>query len=141
MPYWRLYYHAVWACKNREAMITPELEPQLHEYLRGKALELDGTMHAVGGIENHVHISFSLAPKYDVANFIGKLKGASSHWVTHVLKHPQEFDWQRGYGVLSFAKKDLSRVVAYVLNQKEHHHKQSTNAEMERCIEEIDGVG
>ena len=141
MPYWRLYYHGVWACKNRESMITPELEPQLHQYLRGKALELDATMHAVGGIEDHVHICFSLAPKYDVANFIGKLKGASSHWVTHVLKHPHEFDWQRGYGVLSFAKKDLGRVVVYVQNQKEHHHGKTTNEEMEKWGEEDDGVG
>ncbi len=98
-------------------------------------------MHAVGGIEDHVHISFSLPPKYDLANFIGKLKGASSHWVTHVLKHPGEFDWQRGYGVLSFAQKDLGRVVTYVQNQKEHHHVQTTNEEMEKWGEEDDWVG
>jgi len=40
-------------------------------------------MHEVGGIEDHVHTVFSLPPKYAVADFIGTLKGASSHWVTH----------------------------------------------------------
>ncbi len=109
MPYWRVHYHGIWACKNREPLITPELEPQLYQYLRGKGLELGAIIHEVGGIEDHTHLSFSLPPKYSVANFIGQLKGASSHWVSKVLRHPQEFDWQRGYGVLSHGGKDLAR--------------------------------
>ena len=27
MAFWRLYYHVVWATKNREPLITPEIEP------------------------------------------------------------------------------------------------------------------
>lgn len=140
MPYWRLHYHAVWACKNREPLITPELEPELYKYLRGKSLELGAVIHAVGGIENHVHSAFSLPPKYTLADFIGKLKGASSHWVTHVLRHPGEFDWQRGYGVLSFGSRDLARVIAYVNNQKQHHQGGTTHEAMEKWSEEEDGV-
>ncbi|MGH7495618.1 MAG: IS200/IS605 family transposase [bacterium] len=140
MAYWRLYYHAIWSCHNREPLITPALEPELYKYLRGKGLELGGIMHAVGGIEDHMHSSFSLPPKYALADFIGKLKGASSHWVTHVLRHPGKFEWQRGYGVLSFGSRDLARVVNYVNNQKEHHQRQTTHAIVERCGEEEDGA-
>ncbi len=140
MAYWRLHYHAIWSCKNREPLITPELEQHLYKYLRGKALELGGIMHVIGGIEDHIHTAFSLPPKYAIADFIGKLKGASSHWVTHVLKHPGEFDWQRGYGVLSFGDRNMSQVVAYVLNQKEHHKRQTIRDAMERWSEDDDGV-
>jgi len=140
MAYWRLHYHAVWSCKNREPLITRELEPQLYKYLRGKVLELGGVMHAIGGIEDHLHIVFALAPKFALADFIGKLKGASSHWVSHVLQHPGEFEWQRGYGVLSFGDRNMPRVVGYVLNQKEHHRRETTNGMMERWGEEDDGV-
>jgi len=140
MSYWRLHYHAIWSCKNRAPLITPELEPELYKYLRGKGLELGAIMHAVGGIEDHVHNVFSLPPKFAIADFIGKLKGASSHWVTHVLKHPGEFDWQRGYGVLSFGDKNLPTVIAYANNQKEHHGRQTTHEAMEKWCEEEDGV-
>lgn len=140
MPYWRLHYHAVWTCKNREPLITPELEPELYKYLRGKGLELGALMHAVGGIEDHTHATFSLPPKYALADFIGKLKGASSHWVTHILHHSGEFDWQRGYGVLSFGSRDLARVIAYVNNQKQHHQRGTTHEAMEKWSEEEDGV-
>ena len=140
MPYWRLHYHAVWACKNREPLITPELEPQLYQYISGKGRELDGIIHAVGGIEEHLHTIFSLAPKYAIADFIGKIKGASSHWVTHVLKHPNPFDWQRGYGVVSIGDRHLEQVIRYVRNQKEHHQKQTIDHFMEKWSENEDGV-
>jgi putative transposase len=140
MPYWRLHYHGIWSCKNRAPLITPELEPELYKYLRGKGLELGAIMHEVGGIEDHTHVVFSLPPKFAIAEFIGKLKGASSHWVTHVLKHPGEFDWQRGYGVLSFGDKNLPAVIAYAQNQKEHHRQQTINEAMEKWSEEEDGV-
>ncbi|MCU0646210.1 MAG: IS200/IS605 family transposase [bacterium] len=140
MPYWRLHYHAVWACKERQSLITPDLEPDLYKYILGKGIELGGIMHAVGGVEEHLHTTFSLAPKYALADFIGKLKGASSHWVTHVLKHPNPFDWQRGYGVVSFGDRNMAQVIHYVRNQKEHHHRQTTNIILEKWSEDDDGV-
>lgn len=140
MAYWRLHYHAVWSCKNREPLITKELEAPLYNYLLGKGLELGAIMHIVGGIADHVHTGFSLPPKYAIADFIGKLKGASSHWVTYVLKHAGEFDWQRGYGVLSFGSKHLPLVIKYVRNQKEHHSRKTVIDVLEKWSEEDEGV-
>ncbi len=140
MPYWRLHYHGIWACKNREPLITAELEPELYQYLRGKSKELGAIVHAVGGIEDHIHIVFSLPLKYALDDFIGKLKGASSHWVKHVLHYPGEFDWQRGYGVLSYAGRNLKNVISCVCGQKEHHRNQTVNEMLERWDEEEDGV-
>ena len=84
MPYYELYYHLVWATKEREPLITPALLPELLEYLRGKGIQLGGIVHAVGGIEEHVHVAASIPPRIAVATYVGQLKGASSHWVTHV---------------------------------------------------------
>ncbi|MCB0202166.1 MAG: transposase, partial [Anaerolineae bacterium] len=44
VPYYQLYYHIVWATKNREPLIVPELEAELHKYLRGKGMELGGVV-------------------------------------------------------------------------------------------------
>lgn len=140
MPYWRLHYHGVWACKNREELILPELRPPLYRYILGKGVALGAIMHEVGGVENHVHVVFSLAPKYAIADFLGKLKGASSHWVSHVLKHLPLFEWQRGYGVVSFGDRHFTRVIKYVRNQKMHHQRETTNRYMEKWSEDEDGV-
>jgi putative transposase len=113
-------------------LITPELMPELCRYLRGKGMELGGVVHAVGGIEEHVHVAVSIAPRIAVATYIGQLKGASSHWVTHVSSLRLPFAWQEGYGVLSFSKRSLPQVVDYVLHQRERHKSGQLIAEMER---------
>ena len=132
MPYYELYYHIVWTTKMREPLITPELEPVLHQYLRGKGISIGGIVHAVGGIEEHVHVVASIEPRIAVATFVGQLKGASSHWVTHVSAYRLPFTWQEGYGILTFGKQALPRVVEYVMHQHEHHRDNRLISELER---------
>ena len=40
MAFWRLYYHLVWATKNREHLIHPTIEDRLYGYIINKAAEL-----------------------------------------------------------------------------------------------------
>ena len=136
MPYWRLHYHAAWACKNRESSILPRWESELYKYLQGKGANLGAIVHAAGGIENHVHIVFSLPPQYALADFIGQLKGASSHWINHFLNNDFHFEWQNGYGVFSFGDKAMKSIVKYVQNQKEHHKNNTIIPGFERWNED-----
>jgi len=139
MPYWQLFYHLVWGTKNREPLITLDLEPDLHNYLRGKGLDLGGVVHAVGGIEEHVHVVVSIPPRVSVSTYVGQLKGASSHWVSHVSGHQGPFAWQESYGAISFGKRTLPQVVDYVGKQREHHQTGQIIPAMERI--EIENVG
>jgi putative transposase len=36
-----------------------------------------------------------------------------------------QFSWQEGYGAFSYSKSQKENVINYILNQKEHHQKQS----------------
>ena len=94
---------------------------ELYGYLRGKVSALDCIPHAIGGIEDHVHVVLSIPPRLAVANIVGQLKGASSHHVNHAILQEQGFAWQSEYSVMSFSERFLPRVVAYVQNQKKHH--------------------
>ena len=129
MPYWQLFYHIVWATKNRERLLTPELEPLAHEFLRTKAMGLDTTVFALNGMPDHVHLVVSIPPKLAVATFIGQLKGASS---TRLSKHYPPFAWQEEYGAFSFDKKRLPHYVKYVEGQKTHHTEGTLIAALEQ---------
>jgi len=137
LAYWQLYYHIVWATKERGLLITAELGPLLHKYLRGKVISLGGVFYAVGGIEDHIHVVASIPPKVAIATFVGQLKGASSHWANHLTSYDSSLYWQDGYGVFSFGRRVLPRVVDYVLNQREHHARNDLWLALER-IEEAD---
>jgi len=130
MPYWRLFYHAVWGTKHRLALIDPAWEKELHGYIKGKASAVECFVHAIGGMPDHIHVAISIPPKLSVATLIGQLKGASSHHVNKTYADGS-FMWQAEYGVFSFSEISLSRIIHYVNNQKKHHAENTLNAILE----------
>jgi putative transposase len=130
--YTELFYHFVWATKEREAMITAALEPHLLRYVRHKCDQLRVRVHALNGMPDHLHLACSLPTDLSVADFTEKLKGASSHFVNQLEDGNFRLYWQPGYGALTFSKRDLPRIVAYIDNQKQHHAANSLSIKMER---------
>lgn len=121
MSYWRLFYHVIWATKERLPLIDPAWETDLHGYIRGKVTALECIVHAVGGVSDHMHVVLSIPPKLAVATIVGKIKGASSHYISEQFAPAGMFAWQNEYGVLSSSEHELTKIVAYVNNQKKHH--------------------
>jgi len=136
MPYWRLFYHFVWETRNREPLIAPEWENSLHNVIAAKVTELGAFVHAVGGIEDHVHLVVSVPPKIALSTFIGQVKGNSSHFVNHELDVDIQFAWQAEYGVVSFGGKMLDTIVRYAKAQRKRHANGTTMAVLERVMPE-----
>lgn len=131
MPLWRLYYHVIWTTKKRLPMIKPEFESRLHAVIAAKAKDLNILLHAVGGIEDHIHVAISVSPSNHLATVIGQIKGSSAHFVNHNIEVDMPFIWQRGYGILSFDEPGLPRIVRYIKNQREHHNNNTTISRFE----------
>jgi putative transposase len=121
MPYWRLFYHMIWGTANREPLIQTGFEATLHNVIAAKAKSLGAFVYAVGGVEDHIHLVASVPPRIALSNFIGQVKGNSSHFVNHELSLPCPFNWQAEYGVVSFGGKQLDMVARYVKGQRQHH--------------------
>jgi putative transposase len=120
MSYWRLYYHLVWATTNREPLIQPAIESQLHALLMHKAGELGVWIYAVNGWYDHVHLVVAIPPKHAVATVVKHLKGDSSHALNHAGLN-LSFGWQQGYGALTVGERHRPEAEAYVRSQKQHH--------------------
>ena len=131
--YSEINLHFVWHVKSSLPIITEQIEPRLFRYVRSYALQSKGLIfHEIGGTETHVHIAVTISPTLLISEWIGKIKGASSHYVNHELANRKLLDWQTGYGVVSFGTRDLEWVVRYIRNQKEHHRKGTTVERLER---------
>ena len=135
MPYWKLFYHAVWATRFRERVIHAGIEPVVHDLLRSKAVGLGATVFALNGMEDHVHLVVSVPPKLALADFIGKVKGSASARFNKTGLLDRPLYWQDEYGILSFDLKRLPRYVAYVENQKAHHSRGELIPVLERSGE------
>ena len=121
MPYVQLYYHLVWATKNRAPLLTTEVEPVIYGYIRSKAVGLGATVYALNGVADHVHLVAAIPPSIAVAKFVGQVKGVASTRFNKAGSNGTPFFWQAEYGAFSFDQKRLPNYVGYVLNQKEHH--------------------
>lgn len=133
MPYWQLYYHMVWATKNRLPLLTAEIEPVIYGFLRQKAVGLGATVFALNGIADHVHLVAAIPPRIAIAKFIGQVKAVASTKFNKSELWDGSFFWQDEYGVFSFDGKRLSSVIYYVEHQKEHHVSGKTIPVLERC--------
>ena len=123
MPCWRLFYHLVWATKAREPLIDATTAPLIEKSLRHTCDELNIPLYALSLMPDHVHLALSIPPRLAIADFIGRLKGASSYAANNPALgvRPSRFAWQAEYGILSFAEKALPQVVDYIQNQHLRH--------------------
>ena len=132
MALWRLYYHFVWATKERQPLISPDIQPILYGYIIGKAHAMGAIVHAIGGMANHLHIVGSIPPKHSLADFVRFTKGGSSYHINHTFREVEaDFGWQRGYGVFSLGGKQLQSAIEYVLNQEAHHRLNTIEEKLE----------
>ena len=130
--YCEINFHITWHTKNSLPMIRERIEDRLYHYLTHRILETpEVRLHAIGGIETHVHIGLSAPPNLLISDYIGQLKGSSSHYINHEIE-PKALQWQRGYGIVTFGTKDLPWVIGYIKNQKEHHRRGTTHDRLER---------
>lgn len=121
--YCEINLHIVWHTKNSLPLLTPTVEPIAYRALRKRIVDTPGVfLHQMGGIQTHVHVAVSIPPTLAPSEWIGQLKGGTTHDVNEQSPtRDKVLQWQAGYGIVSFGMKDLEWVVAYIENQREHH--------------------
>lgn len=135
--YSEIHLHIVWHTKESAPLLTPQIEPFVHHYLRQRLINTPGIfVHEIGGTETHVHLAITIAPTVLVSELIGQLKGASSHEANRQFSRGRVLEWQAGYGVVSFGTRALDWVCDYLRNQKQHHAKGTVHDRLERIMTE-----
>lgn len=132
MPYYRLFYHLVWATRERQPLVTEAMRPDIHRAIAAKIEALEGELQAVFAMPDHVHVVATVPPKVAVAAFVGQIKGSVSHLAAR-LPGVSAFGWQSEYAALTVSERQVPVVVRYVNGQLEHHAANNLNERLERC--------
>jgi putative transposase len=119
------YIHIVFSTKNRQPLILPPFENEIHSYLAGICNRLDCNPIIVGGFTDHVHILCLLSKKISLVGLMTELKAHSSKWIKTKDGSLKNFYWQDGYGAFSVNPSQLDIVKSYIKNQHEHHLKKT----------------
>ena len=131
-----LYLHLVWATRGREPLLTPQLERSAWKTIETEAKHLGCSVLAVCGMPDHVHLLVMMPPSLAVDDVADRVKEASARQIDTAHPAADGFGWSEGYGVFSVSRSHVKRVMAYVLEQKKHHHLNAIWPEWEETDEE-----
>ena len=130
--YIRVYHHLVWATKNRAPLVAPEFRDKLYKYIGGIMTKMGWHVIAIGGTENHIHIFVCIQKMHAVYEIVRHVKANSSQFVR--CNNNSNFAWQNGYGWFSCTGVTIEGLKNYILNQENHHKKQSFEDEMVQLL-------
>jgi putative transposase len=113
--------HLIFSTKDRTPLILQDVEEELYCYLATACRSCHCPAHKVGGTSDHVHLVCSLARTATIAELLEAIKADSSKWIKTKGARYAGFAWQSGYGAFSIGQSQLTDVIRYVAQQKEHH--------------------
>jgi len=128
-----IYLHFNWHVKHDQPTLRDEIERAVHQLLEERCRKLKGVfLHGVGGTETHIHMAINIEPSVTISELVKNLKGGSAHDLNERVRQ-KTLEWQRGYGVVSFGRRNLPWVLDYIAHQKEHHAAGRVFDRLERC--------
>lgn len=131
----KILVHIVFSTKDRRPFLCDfALREELHQYLGGILTNHDCQPIITGGVEDHVHLLFTLSRTYEVATLVKELKRGSSIWIKTKNPDLRDFAWQNGYGIFSIGFSQIEPTRAYIAGQEEHHRKVSFQDEFRKIL-------
>ncbi len=131
-----IYFHIVWATRNRQPLLSADLKRRACELIRNEAARMSCDVLALNGSTDHLHLLARVPGRVSASELAKNVKGASSRAINQTLPDFQGFAWQEGFAGFSVSRSHISRVVRYIAEQELRH--QSGNLWTE--WEETDGA-
>ncbi len=123
--YSQIYIQTIFAVQNRNALIKPSWESELYKYITGVVQNKGQKMIAINGTSNHIHFLIGMKPSCCLSDLVREIKKTSNKFIKEKKFTPYNFQWQEGFGAFSYSHSQLTDVIQYIENQKEHHKKRN----------------
>lgn len=135
--YTQIYIQFVFAVQNRISLIQPEWKNELYKYITGIVQNNGHKLISINGVANHIHVFTGYKPHQLIPDLLQDIKGSSSKWINKENFVKGKFSWQEGYGAFSYSSSQIDRVVKYIVNQEQHHKKQTFREEYIQLLEKF----
>jgi len=133
-----LVYHAVIRTKMSEPTLSLEHSDELYRYIWGIIKNKNSVLFRINGMEEHVHILFSLHPTISLSDFMRELKVETSKMLKKTTGFEQFTAWGEGYAALTYSYRDKNIITNYIKNQREHHKTVSFREEYVNLLKEME---
>ena len=136
--YTQLYVQYVFSVKGRENLIKESFRDELEKVMSGIVTNHKCKTYAIYCNPDHTHIFVGMHPAVSPSKIMEQVKSGSSNWLNGKKYMRGKFSWQDGYGAFTYSRSHIDNVVKYILNQPEHHKKQSFRDEYLLFLEKFE---
>jgi REP element-mobilizing transposase RayT len=136
MSYTQIYYHIIIRTKNSEKSISQHNVAELYKYIWGIIKNKKCQLYRINGIEDHIHLFISLHPTIALSNFVKDIKLATNQWMKSHDDFKKFKGWSERYAAFTYSNRDKNMIINYIINQQEHHRKESFKEEVIRIFRE-----
>lgn len=135
--YSQIYIHIIFSVKDREPLLKDNFRMEVFGYIRGILKNKGMRLLAVNGLEDHIHLFFSLKPKYTVSDLVREIKSNSSRFINNKRWLPKKFEWQAGFGAFTYSHSQIEEVSSFIINQESHHQNRGFENEYRLFLEKF----
>lgn len=136
--YSQIYLQFVFAVRGRQSLIPKENKEELHKYITELCQRRKAKMLAIHCMPDHIHFFVGYSPAVLIPDFIKEIKVKSNEFINYKRWVNGKFSWQEGYGVFSYSRSHIDRVIKYIMNQEVHHNKESFRKEYPRLLDKFE---
>ncbi|MBK8781950.1 MAG: IS200/IS605 family transposase [Anaerolineales bacterium] len=123
--YSQIYIQIVFAVQGRQNLLAKEWRQEVFKYMAGIIKNKGQKPIIVNGVDDHVHAFVGLKPAMALSDLVRDIKNNSSNFINDNHWAKGKFNWQEGYGAFSYSHSQVEDVYSYILNQEQHHTKQT----------------
>jgi REP element-mobilizing transposase RayT len=131
-----IIYHVIWTPFKRNPIMKKDARRELYNYIFGILKNKNCHVYRINGVEDHLHLAFSLHPSVSLASLIKDIKLASNQMIKSSGLFEGFEGWQEGYAAFTHSYSSLDTLVNYIKNQEEHHKKVSFKEEYLQLLKE-----
>ena len=142
-----LYTHFVFITHLRQPVIPEKNRIEIERYITGIVRNNSSKLYAIYANPEHVHMLISKAPNLSEVELATIISDSSEKFINNKRLVAGHFTWQQSAAAFSVSKSSIDAVCKYILNQPEHHKRESFAEEYERFLKiyqanyKIDKIG
>jgi REP element-mobilizing transposase RayT len=134
----QIYIQIVFAVKGRENLLQKPWREEVSKYMSSIVKAKNQKPIIVNGVADHVHLFIGLKPAATLSDLVRDIKNNTANFINDKKFLRGKFSWQEGYGAFSYGHSQLNAVYNYILNQEEHHKKQTFKEEYVELLRRFD---
>ena len=135
------WLHLIWSTKERYPYFEDSDKAKKTINILKDICKQNEIYYKIGYVNpEHVHLLVDLPVKLSIEKMMQFLKGTSSHTINENEFFKARFSWAKRYAAFSVSNSQVSNIIQYIMNQKEHHKRVSFKEEWEQYMKKYDVI-